>query len=141
MFRAVQETKKITIGDPLNRSTSHGPQNHWAHLKKLLEYVERGLEEGATLLYGGKRVDRSGYFLQPTILSDVSDENYVASEESFGPIMCVSKFDNGYVTGYFKISYDTCSVPLQNFKILKYFTWSWVQISSLHLFAVISKVS
>lgn len=40
--RVVQETRKIQIGDPLNRSTAHGPQNHLAHLKKLLEYIEIG---------------------------------------------------------------------------------------------------
>lgn len=40
--RVVQETKKMQIGDPLNRSTAHGPQNHLAHLKKLLEYVDLG---------------------------------------------------------------------------------------------------
>lgn len=40
--RVVQETRKMQIGDPLNRSTTHGPQNHLAHLKKLLEYVEIG---------------------------------------------------------------------------------------------------
>lgn len=40
--RVIHETKKIQIGDPLNKSTSHGPQNHLAHMKKLLEYVEIG---------------------------------------------------------------------------------------------------
>lgn len=93
--RVVQETKKMTIGDPLNRSTAHGPQNHYAHLKKLLEYVDAGVKEGAKLRYGGKRVNRPGYFLEPTILSDVEDHMFVAKEESFGPIMCVSKFHDG----------------------------------------------
>lgn len=40
--RVIADTKKITIGDPLNKSTSHGPQNHLAHLNKLLDYVQRG---------------------------------------------------------------------------------------------------
>lgn len=40
--RVVSETKKMAIGDPLNKSTSHGPQNHLAHLKKLLDFVEIG---------------------------------------------------------------------------------------------------
>ena len=56
----VEELKKMKIGDPLDRSTDHGPQNHKAHMDKLLEYCEVGLKEGATLVYGGKQVDRPG---------------------------------------------------------------------------------
>lgn len=56
----VEEIKKMKIGDPLDRSTDHGPQNHKAHLDKLLEYCEIGVKEGATLIYGGKQVDRPG---------------------------------------------------------------------------------
>ena len=54
--------KKMKIGDPLDRSTDHGPQNHRAHLEKLLEYCKTGVKEGATLVYGGKQVDRPGMF-------------------------------------------------------------------------------
>lgn len=50
----------MKIGDPLDRSTDHGPQNHKAHMDKLLEYCEVGVKEGATLVYGGKQVDRPG---------------------------------------------------------------------------------
>lgn len=56
----MEEIKKMKIGDPLDRSTDHGPQNHKAHLDKLLEYCEIGVKEGATLVYGGTRVDRPG---------------------------------------------------------------------------------
>lgn len=52
----------MKIGDPLDRSTDHGPQNHRAHLEKLLEYCEIGVKEGARLVYGGKQVDRPGLF-------------------------------------------------------------------------------
>ncbi|CAG9820636.1 unnamed protein product [Phaedon cochleariae] len=97
--RVVQETKKIQIGDPLNKSTSHGPQNHYAHLKKLVEYAEIGVKEGAKLECGGKRVNRPGFFFEPTVLSNVEDHMFVAKEESFGPIMIVSKFSNGDIDG------------------------------------------
>ena len=50
----------MKIGDPLDRSVQHGPQNHKAHLDKLVEYVETGLKEGARLVLGGKRCDRPG---------------------------------------------------------------------------------
>ncbi|XP_044260875.1 cytosolic 10-formyltetrahydrofolate dehydrogenase isoform X2 [Tribolium madens] len=100
--RVVSETKKITIGDPLNKSTSHGPQNHLAHLTKLLEYVKMGVKEGAKLEYGGERLNRKGYFLQPTIFSHVEDNMFIAKEESFGPIMVISKFSNGDIDGVLK---------------------------------------
>lgn len=93
--RVVQETKKIVIGDPLDRSTSHGPQNHLAHFNKLLEYVQIGVKEGARLECGGKRADRPGLFFEPTVFSNVEDDMYIAKEESFGPIMIVSRFDDG----------------------------------------------
>ncbi|XP_047999171.1 cytosolic 10-formyltetrahydrofolate dehydrogenase isoform X2 [Leguminivora glycinivorella] len=92
--RVVEETKKITIGDPLNRGTSHGPQNHKAHMDKLIEFCETGVKEGARLVIGGKRVDRPGYFFQPTIFTDVTDDMFIAKEESFGPIMIISKFSS-----------------------------------------------
>ena len=52
----------MKIGDPMDRSTDHGPQNHEAHLVKLLEYCDIGRKEGAKLVYGGKRCDRKGLY-------------------------------------------------------------------------------
>ncbi|XP_054016392.1 cytosolic 10-formyltetrahydrofolate dehydrogenase [Hylaeus anthracinus] len=92
--RIIEETKKITIGNPLDRSTAHGPQNHKAHMDKLLEYVNRGVQEGAKLVYGGKRLDRPGWYFEPTVLTDVKDDMYIAKEESFGPVMVISKFSS-----------------------------------------------
>ena len=54
LTKAVEETKKMKIGDPLDRSTAHGPQNHRKHLESLVDYCEVGLKEGAKLLLGGK---------------------------------------------------------------------------------------
>ncbi|XP_043264344.1 mitochondrial 10-formyltetrahydrofolate dehydrogenase [Colletes gigas] len=92
--RIVEETKKINVGNPLDRSTSHGPQNHKAHLNKLLEFVSRGVQEGARLVHGGKRLDRPGWYFEPTVFTDVKDDMYIAKEESFGPIMVISKFSS-----------------------------------------------
>ncbi|KAK4319328.1 hypothetical protein Pmani_009720 [Petrolisthes manimaculis] len=95
--RIIEECKKMVIGDPLNRGTAHGPQNHKAHFDKLLEYIDIGVKEGATLVYGGKKVDRPGFFLHPTVFTNVDDHMFIAKEESFGPIMVISKFANGEV--------------------------------------------
>ncbi|KAK5876799.1 hypothetical protein CesoFtcFv8_026115 [Champsocephalus esox] len=105
--RVVEELKKMKIGDPLDRSTDHGPQNHKAHMVKLLEYCEVGLKEGATLVYGGKQVDRPGFFMEPTVFTGVEDHMFIAKEESFGPIMVVSKFKDGDVDGVLRRANDT----------------------------------
>jgi len=97
--RAIEECKKMKIGDPLDRSTAHGPQNHRKHFQSLLDFVDRSVEEGATLAYGGKQVDRPGLFMEPTVLTDVTDDNFAAHEESFGPIMIISPFEDGDMEG------------------------------------------
>uniref|UniRef100_A0A1A8NYZ3 Aldehyde dehydrogenase 1 family, member L2 n=1 Tax=Nothobranchius pienaari TaxID=704102 RepID=A0A1A8NYZ3_9TELE len=105
--RVVEEIKKMKIGDPLDRSTDHGPQNHKAHLDKLLEYCEAGVKEGAMLVYGGRQVDRPGFFMEPTVFTDVEDHMFIAKEESFGPVMVVSKFKTGDVDGVLQRANDT----------------------------------
>ncbi|XP_072598727.1 mitochondrial 10-formyltetrahydrofolate dehydrogenase isoform X2 [Vulpes vulpes] len=105
--KVVEEIKKMKIGDPLDRSTDHGPQNHQAHLEKLLQYCEAGVKEGATLVYGGRQVCRPGFFMEPTVFTDVEDHMYLAKEESFGPIMVISKFQNGDVDGVLQRANNT----------------------------------
>ncbi|KAL4655636.1 cytosolic 10-formyltetrahydrofolate dehydrogenase-like [Arapaima gigas] len=100
--RMVEEVKKMKIGDPLDRSTDHGPQNHKAHLDKLVQYCEKGVKEGAKLVCGGKQVERPGFFFEPTVFTDVQDDMFIAQEESFGPVMIISKFKDGDVDGVLK---------------------------------------
>ncbi|XP_006876288.1 PREDICTED: cytosolic 10-formyltetrahydrofolate dehydrogenase [Chrysochloris asiatica] len=95
--KVVEEVRKMKIGNPLDRDTNHGPQNHEAHLKKLLEYCQRGVKEGATLVCGGSQVPRPGFFFEPTVLTNVKDDMFIAKEESFGPIMIISRFADGDV--------------------------------------------
>ncbi|XP_059101504.1 mitochondrial 10-formyltetrahydrofolate dehydrogenase [Peromyscus eremicus] len=105
--RVVEEIKMMKIGDPLDRSTDHGPQNHKAHLEKLLQYCETGVKEGATLVYGGRQVQQLGFFMEPTVFTDVEDHMYLAKEESFGPIMVISKFQNGDIDGVLRRANNT----------------------------------
>ena len=91
--RVVAATKTMVIGDPLDRGTQHGPQNHRAHLEKLVQYCETGVKEGARLLLGGKQCDMPGLYMEPTIFADVEDGTFISIEESFGPIMvCTYSF-------------------------------------------------
>ncbi|CAJ0933258.1 unnamed protein product, partial [Mesorhabditis belari] len=105
--KMVEETKKILIGDPLDRSTGHGPQNHKAHMEKLIEYVQKSVKDGARIEIGGGRADREGLFFLPTILSNIDDKNFAATEESFGPIMCVSSFDDNDIDGVLRRANST----------------------------------
>ncbi|CAL2040382.1 unnamed protein product [Caenorhabditis brenneri] len=105
--KLVEEAKSYQIGDPLDRSTAHGPQNHLAHLNKLVEYVDNAVRDGAKVEVGGKRLEREGLFFPPTILTNIDDENFAASEESFGPIMCVSSFDDDDIEDVLRRANDT----------------------------------
>jgi len=57
-----------------------------------MRYIEIGKKEGATLAYGGNRVGDKGYYIQPTVFSDVTDNMTIAKEEIFGPVMQILKF-------------------------------------------------
>jgi succinate-semialdehyde dehydrogenase/glutarate-semialdehyde dehydrogenase len=76
----------LQAGDPMSPATTLGPLSTEAALVKLLEQVERAVANGATLVMGGKRVDRPGSFMQPTILTNIKPGNPAFREEFFGPV-------------------------------------------------------
>ncbi|MCO5083322.1 MAG: betaine-aldehyde dehydrogenase [Rhizobiaceae bacterium] len=96
--RLVERTKKIVIGDPLDPDTQMGPLISKEQYAKVLEYISIGKEEGATLLTGGNIPSlqgfEHGFFVEPTVFSDVTDEMRIAREEIFGPVMTVLVFDD-----------------------------------------------
>jgi phenylacetaldehyde dehydrogenase len=69
-----------------------GPMISDGHCAKVMGYIERGLQEGATLRTGGKRLDRPGTFVAPTIFTNVSPDMAIVRDEIFGPVMAVQKF-------------------------------------------------
>jgi len=71
-----------------------GPLNHEAHFEEVLEYIQTGIDEGATLETGGTAPDRDGYFVEPTVFSDVENHMTIAQEEIFGPVLCVIPFSD-----------------------------------------------
>src|SRR5271154_7011920 len=86
--------KRRTVGDPFHASTEQGPQVDEAQLEKVLGYIESGQSEGAKLNCGGGRVGDKGYFVEPTVFSDVQDNMKIAREEIFGPVMSIIRFKN-----------------------------------------------
>ncbi|KAK1417312.1 hypothetical protein QVD17_26438 [Tagetes erecta] len=85
-------SKGLTAGDPFDPSTLHGPQADKAQYEKVLSYIEHGKQQGATLLTGGNPCGGKGYYVEPTIFTDVKDDMLIATDEIFGPVMCVFKF-------------------------------------------------
>ncbi len=90
--KSIARARKRTVGDPLDPHTDQGPQISEAQFHKIMGYIESGKREGATLACGGERVGDRGYFIQPTVFSDVQDEMKIAREEIFGPVMSIIKF-------------------------------------------------
>lgn len=94
MERLVAEAAKIRIGNGLKDGTLLGPLVSKGQYEKVLAAIARGKAEGATIAGGGKRPAalNTGYFLEPTILTDMAEDNYVWTEEIFGPVVCVKSF-------------------------------------------------
>lgn len=89
-----KKAEEITVGDGLDESTDIGPLVSRKQLDTVLGYIEKGKEEGAKLITGGQRIGDKGFFVEPTIFADVTDDMTIAREEIFGPVMSVLPFDD-----------------------------------------------
>ena len=89
---AVKIAKSKVVGSPFDESTSQGPQIDAEQTSKIIDLIESGKKQGARLVTGGKRVDKKGYFVEPTIFADVDDNMRIAREEIFGPVQQVFKY-------------------------------------------------
>ncbi|CAM0881550.1 unnamed protein product [Alopecurus aequalis] len=90
--KSVELAKKSVVGDPFNPNVHQGPQVDKDQYEKVLNYIDIGKREGATLLTGGKPCSEKGYYIEPTIFTDVKDDMSIAQEEIFGPVMSLMKF-------------------------------------------------
>lgn len=94
--RLLERTRQIKLGDPLLPDTQMGPVATSAQLRKDMSMVERAVDQGAQVLCGGKRATLSGleggYFFEPTILHNMSHDNYIMQEEVFGPVLGIARF-------------------------------------------------
>jgi len=90
--KATDRAKRRTVGDPFSSGTEQGPQVDEEQFKKVLSYIQSGVAEGASLRAGGGKYGDTGYFVQPTVFSDVTDEMKICKEEIFGPVQVIQKF-------------------------------------------------
>ncbi|HVR40740.1 MAG TPA: aldehyde dehydrogenase [Thermoanaerobaculia bacterium] len=92
--RFAAATKKLRIGDPSDESTDVGALISEAHLAKVTGYIELAKQEGGTIVTGGHRVDRAGFFIEPTVITGLSTDCRVVQEEIFGPVVTITPFDS-----------------------------------------------
>ncbi|HEY8769092.1 MAG TPA: aldehyde dehydrogenase family protein [Thermoleophilaceae bacterium] len=93
---AAASAGKYALGDPFDEGTRLGPVVSETQLERVRGYIEKGIEEGARLVTGGAEApaDRErGYFVQPTVFSDVTSDMTIAQEEIFGPVLVIIPHD------------------------------------------------
>jgi phenylacetaldehyde dehydrogenase len=89
-----EHAKKITVGSGLEPATQMGPLISDEQFEKVLGYLKSGTDAGAEAVVGGGRVGDRGYFVEPTILTNTSNDMQVIREEIFGPVVCAIPFDD-----------------------------------------------
>lgn len=97
MDRLLERTRtNIKAGDPMDPTVNFGALISQKHQQKVLDYIRVGMEEGATLAHGGATLSPEsvpgGYFVEPTIFTDCTDDMRIVREEIFGPVMAVMTF-------------------------------------------------
>jgi aldehyde dehydrogenase (NAD+) len=90
--RMLAKAKSRKVGDPFETGVEQGPQISQDQFDRVMKYIAAGNKEGAKRLIGGNRVGSKGYFIEPTIFSDVTDDMTIAREEIFGPVMNILRF-------------------------------------------------
>lgn len=90
---AVEVTGSIVVGDPFDETTQVGPMRSDGRRRKVLGEIEASISAGARVVAGGAALDRPGYFMEPTVLVDVTQDMGVMREETFGPVLPIMPFE------------------------------------------------
>jgi aldehyde dehydrogenase (NAD+) len=93
---AKAQLAKLTLGDPFDKNTRLGPLASASQRDSVLEYIEKGRQEGATVVAGGGKPANltTGYYVEPTIFANVHNKMTVAQEEIFGPVLSIIPYDS-----------------------------------------------
>eukprot|EP00922_Rhytidocystis_sp_ex-Travisia-forbesii_P054073 GHVS01080222.1.p1 GENE.GHVS01080222.1~~GHVS01080222.1.p1 ORF type:complete len:525 (+),score=77.35 GHVS01080222.1:25-1575(+) len=90
--KCVARAQQADMRAPTDRACTHGPQIDSIQHSKILRYIEQGKVEGAKCKTGGNKKQGKGYWIEPTVFSDVTDDMTICREEIFGPVICLLKF-------------------------------------------------
>ncbi|WVZ81608.1 hypothetical protein U9M48_028963 [Paspalum notatum var. saurae] len=128
--KAKARALKRVVGDPFRKGVEQGPQIDDEQFNKILRYIRSGVDSGATLVTGGDRLGDKGFYVQPTIFSDVQDGMKIAKEEIFGPVQSILKFKDlnevikranasqyGLAAGVFTNNLDTANTLTRALKV------------------------
>ena len=91
--RLTERLGGVVMGDPMDEGTNFGPMVSQRQREIVEGFIQKGLEEGARLVAGGRRLNRPGFWIEPTVFADVTDDMAIARDEIFGPVMSVLDFD------------------------------------------------
>jgi len=86
--------EKVVVGEDLESKLCIGPMSSEKQMSLVLDQIEDAIRKGATLQHGGKRLDRPGFYLQPTVLTDLNDDMKIMYDETFGPAICIQAVDS-----------------------------------------------
>jgi len=89
-----ERAAKNVVGDPFAKDTFQGPQVSQIQFDRIMDYIKQGKDAGAKVEIGGNRKGDKGYFIEPTIFSNVTEDMKIVQEEIFGPVVTVSKFSS-----------------------------------------------
>ncbi|KAF8871792.1 NAD-dependent aldehyde dehydrogenase [Infundibulicybe gibba] len=90
--RFTEKSRAIRVGDPFETGIDQGPQVSQQQYDRIMEYIDSGKKEGATVHLGGDRHGTEGYFINPTIFTETKPDMKIVKEEIFGPVGVVIKF-------------------------------------------------
>ncbi|XP_022727186.1 aldehyde dehydrogenase family 2 member B7, mitochondrial-like [Durio zibethinus] len=128
--KAKARALKRSVGDPFMAGIEQGPQIDSEQFEKILRYIRSGVDSGATLETGGERIGSRGYYIQPTVFSNVKEDMLIAKDEIFGPVQSILKFKDidevirrantstyGLAAGVFTQDIDTANTLTRALKV------------------------
>ena len=92
--RVVARASERVLGNPFDSATTQGPQVDKVQFDKIMGYIDSGRQQGANCVTGGVRKGEQGFYVEPTVFTDVNDDMQIAQEEIFGPVMSILKFSD-----------------------------------------------
>jgi aldehyde dehydrogenase (NAD+) len=91
-FTALAQNLSDRTGSPFDPSTQHGPQISQIQFDRVMGFIKSGKDEGAKVVIGGERHGTEGFFIKPTVFTDVNPKMSIMQDEIFGPVCSVVKF-------------------------------------------------
>ncbi|KAH9773355.1 Aldehyde dehydrogenase family 2 member B7 [Citrus sinensis] len=121
---------KRVVGDPFKGGIQQGPQIDSEQFEKILKYIRSGVDGGAKLETGGERLGSKGYYIKPTVFTDVKDDMLIAKDEIFGPVQSILKYKDldeviqrsnasqyGLAAGVFTHNLDTANTLMRALRV------------------------